>query len=95
MAKWTVNEGGGAPNRYFSTKRTEEVLDLRLEWTRLDGTRVVLGRYRLPLAELAADGAVRQRDDGLGYDVQIRVIDGVPHLSLNRDVECRMSRYKV
>lgn len=95
VATWSIKEGGGAPNRYFSTKRKEAVLDLQLWWQRPDGRRVDLGRYRLPMAVLAAKGLVRKRTDGQGYDVQIRVVGGVPHFSLNRDREAPMSSYEV
>lgn len=94
MAKWTINEGGKAANRYFATKRREAVLDLQLVWKRAAGPTDDLGKYRLPLALLAGKGLVRKRDDGQGYDIQIRVKGGVPFFSLNKRSEAPMAPYR-
>jgi hypothetical protein len=95
LATWSIKEMGGAPNRYFATKRREAVLDLQLWWNRADGRRMDLGRYRLPMAELATRGLVRERADGQGYDVQIRIVDGDPHFSLNQGHQMPMAECRV
>jgi len=95
VAHWTIDEGGGAPDRYFTTKLRASVLELELSYRRLDGRVRPLGEYRLPLLSLSMKGLVRKRADGQGYDIQIRVIDGEPFFSLNKASEAPMAPYRL
>lgn len=94
MRSWTIKEAGQTPNRYFATKIREAQVDLALTWARADGSEASLGTYRLPLAKLAREGKVRLRDDGQGYDVQVRVEDGVPWFWLNASSAATMAPYR-
>ncbi|TNE90371.1 MAG: hypothetical protein EP330_08630 [Deltaproteobacteria bacterium] len=94
MRRWTINAKGGAPDRYFATRVRDEVLDLELSYRDASGNVRAVGSFRLPMSELAAQGSVRERDDGDGYDIQIRMIRGEPWLALNESTQTRMHPHR-
>jgi hypothetical protein len=70
QSRWNLNENDG---RYAATNIVDSVIELDLGLKRADGTREPVGRFKLPLDELADDGFVTRRmvDGHRVFDVQI------------------------
>lgn len=75
QSRWNLNENEG---RYAATNIVDSVIELDLGLKRTDGTREPVGRFNLPLDELADDGFVTRRvvDGHRVFDVQIYREDG-------------------
>ena len=94
MLSRTIKQGGSTPDRMFSTKLKGSPIDIELTYVPLEGPSFALGVFQLPMDDLAAAGHVRRRDDGEGFDLQIRVVHGEPWFWLNRKVAAPMGRWR-
>jgi hypothetical protein len=70
QSRWNLNEKEG---RYAATNIVDSVIELDLGLKRVDGSREPVGRFNLPLDELADDGFVTRRvvEGHRVFDVQI------------------------
>jgi hypothetical protein len=83
--RWNLNEREG---RYAATNLSDGAIDLHLGLKRRDGTTVPVGRYKLDLWALSADGYVTRREvaGASVFDVQIyRESNGSYTLGVRRD----------